>query len=104
MDGKEFKDLVGLPQVAHIKVFLPHIAGACILSGILWPISDHGFQRTQVSRKLKEQGGIKEVKIGKLQCIITKRVTVQCSQARSHIPPGLNPAPARQASHWIEDP
>ena len=32
------------------------------------------------------------------------RVTVQCGRARSHIPAGVNPAPARQASHWIEDP
>jgi hypothetical protein len=31
-------------------------------------------------------------------------VTVQCGRARSHIPAGVNPAPARQASHWIEDP
>jgi hypothetical protein len=30
-------------------------------------------------------------------------VTVQCGRARSHIPAGVNPAPARQASHWIED-
>jgi hypothetical protein len=33
-----------------------------------------------------------------------KMVTVQCGRARSHIPAGVNPAPARQASHWIEDP
>jgi hypothetical protein len=31
-------------------------------------------------------------------------VTVQCGRARSHIPAGVNPAPARQASYWIEDP
>ena len=31
-------------------------------------------------------------------------VSVQCGRARSHIPAGVNPAPARQASHWIEDP
>jgi hypothetical protein len=31
-------------------------------------------------------------------------ITVQCGRARSHIPAGVNPAPARQASYWIEDP